>query len=87
MCGLLEPFGLFYFQIRVLLFYALNADYVNAWNEEEMWMTELQIRKRNKIEKLNCKHETKRTFPVVLCGMFAFDSFLLERKMDAYLNS
>jgi hypothetical protein len=46
-------------------------------------MTELQIRKRNKIEKWNCKHEMKRTFPVVLCGMFAFDNFLLEHKMGA----
>jgi hypothetical protein len=46
-------------------------------------MTELQIRKRNKIEKWNCKDEMKRTFPTFLCGMFAFDSFLLECKMDA----
>ena len=46
-------------------------------------MTELQIRKRNKIEKWNCTHETKRTFPTFPCGMFAFDNFLLEHKTGA----
>ena len=45
-------------------------------------MIELQIHTRNRIGKLNCKHEMKRTFPTFLYGMFAFDSFLLERKMD-----
>jgi hypothetical protein len=43
-------------------------------------MIELQIHMRNKIEKLNCKHEMKRIFPTFLCDMFAFDSFLLEHE-------